>query len=76
MLTDIINNGERFTQEINNISRQNGLSVLDSIVLFCEEYDMDIYDVAPLLGSTIKEKIKIEAVDRRLWKVTKQQSLF
>lgn len=76
MLSDIINNGERFTQEINSISRQNGLSILQSISLFCEEYEMDEVDIVPLLGNTIKEKIRIEAVERRLLKGISQQSLF
>lgn len=76
MLSDIINNGERFTQEINLTSRETGLSILESISLFCEKYEMDEVDIVPLLGSTTKEKIRIEAVERRLVKEISQSSLF
>lgn len=77
MLTDIINNGEKFTQEINNMCRINGFGVLDSITLFCEQYSMDIHDIIPLLGSTMKEKIRIEAIEKRMLKdQTETTSLF
>lgn len=68
MLTGIMNNGEKFTQEINNIVRLNGLSVLEAIMLLCNENDMDVQDIIPLLGSTLKEKIRIEAIERRMIK--------
>lgn len=68
MLSDVINNGERFTQEINNMARSHNLSVMDSITLFCEQHNMDIHDIVPLLGSTMKELIRIEATDRRMLK--------
>lgn len=68
MIIDITNNEERFTQEINNSVRMHRVSVMDAITLFCDENSMDIHDVIPLIGSTMKEKIRLDAAKRRMIK--------
>lgn len=65
MITDITNNDERFTQEINNTIRLHKLRVSEAIVLFCDEYEVDFHDIIPLIGSTMKEQMRLEAIENR-----------
>ena len=66
MIQEIANNEEKFTEEINKMCRIHKMTVIDAITLFCDEYNMDIHDITPLIGSTMKEKIKLEAVERKM----------
>lgn len=77
MINKISNNDEEFTQEINNMVRHHHLSVVDAIVLFCEEHTMDIHDVVPLIDNTMKEKLRISWIENRMIKESlKSKSLF
>ena len=58
----INNNAEYFTEEINKLSRFHNLSILNSISLFCEIHEMDTLDVVPLIGTTMKEQMRLEEI--------------
>ena len=68
-MEEIGKNGERFTQEIYTMCKMHNMTHLDAITLFCEEHDMDVQDVIPLIGSTLKEQIRMEAEKRRMLEV-------
>jgi len=77
MIEEIAQNEEKFTQEINKTCRIHKMSVIDSITLFCEQNNMDIQDIISLIGTTMKEKIKLEAVERKMINIpTNKASLF
>jgi len=48
---------------------------MDAVVLYCNENDIDTGTVNPLISKSLKEKIKIEAIEKRLLKESKSGKL-
>jgi len=57
---DLLWTPNRFSLFIETRAKKDGLGILESIAVFCEEREIDVYDVLPLLNDSIKEKIKQE----------------
>ncbi len=38
------------------------LSYMDAVISFCQENDIDIESISPLVSKSLKEKIKVEAI--------------
>ena len=73
-ITEIANNAERFTQEINSMCKIHKMRYLDAITLFCEENEMDIQDVVSLIGSTMIEQLRLEAEKVRMVSIDQNKS--
>ncbi len=41
---------------------------MDAVVLFCDENEIDTSTIKPLISKSLKEKIKLEAIDLKLLK--------
>ena len=51
----------KFSLEIENIVKDGELNYIESIVMFCEERNIEIENVNKLINKPLKEKVKYEA---------------
>jgi len=68
-------NSKEFSLKIEEIVKEKRCSYMDAIIWYCEQNDLDVGTVNSLVSKTLKEKIKIEAIDLRLLKETKSGKL-
>ena len=54
-------NSKKFAQIIEGIVKDKRISYLDAVLHYCENNDIDIASVGPLINKSLKEKIKAEA---------------
>lgn len=54
-------NSKEFTQVIEKTVKEKRLTYIDAIVWYCEQHDIDIATVNPLVSKHLKQKIQIEA---------------
>jgi len=59
---------KEFSLKIEKISKEKRCSLMDAILEFCKEKDLDPGTVGSLISKPLKEKIKAEAIDLRLLK--------
>ena len=63
---EVIMNSKEFSLKIENIVKEKRISYMDAVILYCEENDIDTGTVSPLISKSLKEKIKVEAIDLRM----------
>ena len=68
-------NSKEFSLKIEEIVKEKRCSYLDAVVLFCDENEIDPSTTKPLISKSLKEKIKMEAIDKKLIKETKSGKL-
>jgi hypothetical protein len=68
-------NSKEFSLKIEEFVKQKKCSYLDAVVLYCDENEIDTATVNPLISKSLKEKIKIEAIEKRLLKESKSGKL-
>lgn len=61
--------------DIEKIKEANGCSYMEAIILYCEEKDISPEDINCVLPDVIRERFKVECLDLKLVKGTKQNSL-
>ena len=55
-------NSKEFSLEIEKIVKdKKDLTYMDAIIWYCEQNDIDVGTVKPLVSKTLKEKIEMEA---------------
>lgn len=54
---------KRFSNLIENLSNEHQLNLLDTIIWYCEENELEILSVPKLLTPTLKEKLEKNAID-------------
>ena len=59
-------NSKEFSLKIESIVKEKRISYMDAVVWYCEQNDIDTGTVSSLVSKSLKEKIKVEAVDLRL----------
>jgi len=59
-------NSKEFSLEIEKIVKEKKISYMDAVLWYCEQNDIDPGTVSSLVSKSLKEKIKVEAVDLRL----------
>lgn len=52
---------EKFMTRINELVKGKGLDHMEAVIEFCDENKIDVEEVLPLIGRTLKEKIKVDA---------------
>lgn len=65
----------RFAQEIEKTVKDNKVSYIDAVILFCEKNKIDLESVPKLLSKPLKEKIKCEATELNFLKKTSRARL-
>jgi len=63
---EVIMNSKEFSLKIESIVKEKRISYMDAVILYCEENDIDTGTVSPLISKSLKEKIKVEAIDLRM----------
>jgi len=63
---EVIMNSKEFSLKIESIVKEKRISYMDAVILYCEENDIDTGTVSPLVSKSLKEKIKVEAIDLRM----------
>ena len=61
-------NSKEFSLKIESIVRQKRISYMDAILEFCKETDVDPGTIGKLVSKSLKEKLKVEALDLKLLK--------
>tara|TARA_B100000073_G_scaffold280074_1_gene240606 strand:+ start:1379 stop:1591 length:213 start_codon:yes stop_codon:yes gene_type:complete len=55
-------NSKEFSLEIEKIVREKkDLTYMDAVIWYCEQNDIDVATVNPLISKTLKQKIEMEA---------------
>ena len=63
----------KFAQEIESMVKNSNMSYIDSIVLFCENNNIEYDSVPKLIPKPLKEKIKYEAVKPKFLKKSSRE---
>jgi hypothetical protein len=61
-------NQESFFRIINEIVMERDVDFIEAIIEYCAANNIDVEDVVPLIDRTMKEKIKLNAMDQGLMK--------
>ncbi len=64
-------NSKEFSLKIESIVKEKRISYMDAVILYCEENDIDLETAKPLVSKSLKEKIKLEATNKRMLKYSK-----
>lgn len=56
---------ERFASIIKDIATTNDLNMIEAVTSYCEENDIDMSEVIPLMDRNLKEQIKLDAIKHR-----------
>ena len=64
-------NSKEFSLKIESIVKEKRITYMDAIVDYCESNDIDLSTVKSIINKSLKEKIKIEAVDLKMLKEKK-----
>ena len=59
---------ETFMKYINVIVENKGLDHMEAVIEFCSENNLDVEDVIPLIGRSLKEKIRVDAENAGMMK--------
>ena len=66
VLTKQFSNANEFSIFIETKAMQDGETLMDTIIAYCEENDIDLEVAAKLVSKSLKEKIRVEAEDRNM----------
>jgi len=64
-------NSKEFSLKIENIVKEKKCSHMDAVILYCEELEVDPGTIKNLISKSLKEKIKLEATNKRMLKYPK-----
>lgn len=51
-------NSTQFSIHIEELAIKKNLTLLEAIILFCEENYIDVIEVVPLIGPTLRDKLQ------------------
>ena len=66
---------KEFSLKIEKIAKEKRCSLMDAILEFCKEKDLDPGTVGSLISKPLKEKIKAEAINANMLKIKKGGTL-
>ena len=64
-------NSKEFSLKIENIVKEKKCSHMDAVILYCDELEVDPGTIKNLISKSLKEKIKLEATNKRMLKYPK-----
>jgi len=59
---------KEFSLKIEKLAKEKRCSLMDAILEFCKENDLDPGTIGKLISKSLKEKIKVDATNLRLLK--------
>jgi uncharacterized protein YdhG (YjbR/CyaY superfamily) len=66
---------DKFSQRIETIVKECGVSYIDAIIQFCEENGVEVETIPKLISKPLKEKLKFEATQLNFLKKTSKAML-
>tara|TARA_B100001093_G_scaffold168498_1_gene161170 strand:+ start:12322 stop:12582 length:261 start_codon:yes stop_codon:yes gene_type:complete len=63
---EVIMNSKEFSLKIESIVKEKRITYMDAVIWYCEQNDIDPGTVSSLVSKSLKEKIKVEAIDLRM----------
>lgn len=60
-----ITSKEKFAAEIRQLARENDLNLIEAITSYCEDHDVMMEDIIPLLDKNLKEELRCDAIENR-----------
>ena len=57
-----------FSKNVELLAINEDISLIEAVVQYCEQTSIELETVTPLLTPPLKEKIRVEAADKRLIK--------
>ena len=60
-----ITSKEKFAAEIRKLARDNNLNLIEAITSYCEDHDVMMEDIIPLIDKNLKEELRCDAIDNR-----------
>jgi hypothetical protein len=68
-------NSKEFALKIETIVKEKRISYMDAVVWYCETNEIDLNTINPMINKSLKEKIKAEAMDKKMLKEKKGGTL-
>lgn len=65
----------KFAEDVERMVSSGGVTYIDSIVMYCEENNIEIESVNKLMSKPLKEKLKCEAMELNYLKKTSEGKL-
>lgn len=64
-------NSKEFSLKIEGVVKEKRITYMDAVVWYCDDNGLDTSQVSSLLSKSLKEKIKLEAINLRMLKFPK-----
>jgi len=61
-------NSKEFSLKIESIVKQKKITYMDAVIDYCNNNDIDLGTVNPMINKSLKEKIKAEAINLKMIK--------
>ena len=61
-------NSKEFSLKIEAIVKEKRISYMDAVIDYCNNNDIDLGTVNPMINKSLKEKIKAEAINLKMIK--------
>jgi len=56
----------KFSQTIEHLAKTSNLTIMDSIIAYCEKYEIEIETASSLISQKLKQRIRQEAQELNL----------
>ena len=61
-------NSKEFSLKIESIVKEKRITYMDAVIDYCNNNDIDLSTVNPMINKSLKEKIKAEAINLKMIK--------
>ena len=61
-------NSKEFSLKIESIVKEKRITYMDAVIDYCNNNDIDLGTVNPMINKSLKEKIKAEAINLKMIK--------
>ena len=68
-------NSKEFSLKIESIVKDKRITYMDAVIDYCNNNDIDLSTVNPMINKSLKEKIKSEAINLKMIKAKKGGTL-
>jgi len=68
-------NSKEFSLKIESIVKDKRITYMDAVIDYCNNNDIDLSTVNPMINKSLKEKIKSEAINLKMIKEKKGGTL-
>ncbi len=68
-------NSKEFSLKIESIVKDKRITYMDAVIDYCNNNDIDLTSVNPMVNKSLKEKIKSEAINLKMIKEKKGGTL-